>query len=211
MSGLMWLPGKLIVDTVYALSVPNLLQMKPLGDPWSVSRGGRAIDEVILHGTESQGSEQQSAKYLSTKNGEKSSIHYFIGRTQGVVYAIVPEAQGANHSGLKPNPDKPYPSSIVSHNTRSIGIEMYQMDISVFKGDKSKLDFTDWQYETVAQLCYDICHRNTIARTSILAHGTINSQDRADPKGFDWKRFNTRIDAISAEIAGKLGAGFALA
>ena len=52
---------------------------------------------------------------------------------------------------------------------------MYQLDISMFKGDKSKLDFTDWQYGTVAMLVYDICHRLKIKRSMVVGHAQINS------------------------------------
>jgi N-acetyl-anhydromuramyl-L-alanine amidase AmpD len=202
------LPAIAVTTALYALALPNLVQMKRVGAAWSTSRGGRKIDEVVLHGTESGGTEQQSADYLSGANKDGSSIHYFIGRTTGVLYAMAPEERGANHSGL--HPKKVYSRGIVSHNDRSIGIEMYQRDVAAFKGDRSKLDFTDWQYETVAMLVYDICHRRGIARKNVVAHGKINWDDRADPQGFDWTRFNRRLDALSAILTRELGVSFTL-
>jgi hypothetical protein len=45
---------------------------------------------------------------------------------------------------------------------------MYQKEISLFKGDASTLDFTDWQYDTVAMLCYHISNTlsGALARNS---------------------------------------------
>jgi hypothetical protein len=87
---------------------------------------------------------------------------------------------------------------------------MYQQDISIFKGDTSKLDFTDWQYETVAMLVYDIRRRRKIARNMVVGHGAINNVDRADPKNFDWDRFNRKVDQLSTTLGGLLGPEFLL-
>src|SRR5215468_7367254 len=54
----------------------------------SWSRGGTVIDEIALHGTESLGTQEQSANSLT---GLGNSIHYFIGRDHCLAYAIIPE------------------------------------------------------------------------------------------------------------------------
>jgi N-acetyl-anhydromuramyl-L-alanine amidase AmpD len=81
------------------------------------------IDEIVLHGTESKGTQEQSATYLQGVHG----IHYFIGRDSGLAYRIVPEEYQSAHAG---NPK--HHSTVQNHNPKSIGIEMYQQDISVF-------------------------------------------------------------------------------
>jgi N-acetyl-anhydromuramyl-L-alanine amidase AmpD len=161
------------------------------------------IDEIVLHGTESIGTQEQSATYLQGVTG----IHYFVGRDNGLAYRIVPEEYQSFHAG---NPK--HHSNVQDHNPKSIGIEMYQQDISVFKNDASKLDFTDWQYQTVAMLCYHICHRQNILRTNIVGHGEINPVDRSpnEPRNFDWDRFDRNLDNISGTLVGLLGPDFAL-
>jgi N-acetyl-anhydromuramyl-L-alanine amidase AmpD len=161
------------------------------------------IDEIVLHGTESKASQEQSATYLQSVIG----IHYFIGRDSGLAYRIVPDEYQSFHAG---NPK--HHSKVQDHNPKSIGIEMYQQDISVFKNDASKLDFTDWQYQTVAILCYHICHRWNIPRTNIVGHGEVNPVDRSpdEPRNFDWDRFNRNLDDTSSSLVGLLGPDFAL-
>ena len=63
---------------------------------------------------------------------------------------------------------------------------MYQIDPAVTRKAGGKPDFTDWQYDTVVQLVYDICFRRKIKRSMVVGHGKINPIDRADPQGFDW-------------------------
>jgi N-acetyl-anhydromuramyl-L-alanine amidase AmpD len=84
---------------------------------------------------------------------------------------------------------------------------MYQWDPDVLRQKKLPVDFTDWQYNTVAQLCYDICRRQRIKRDRIISHASINP-DRGDPQGFDRKRFLGLLDQISGRLGGLLGADF---
>lgn len=189
----------------YSLALPNLIHMRQKPAKNVYERGGTAIDEIVLHGTESLGSQAQSADYSASANDQGTSIHYWIGRDFGLLYAMVPEDKAAGHAG---NPHKV--AGVEDHNYRSIGIEMYQRDISVFKNDASKLDFTDWQYDTVAMLVYDIRRRRKIAQDMVVAHAAINKVERADPRNFDWDRFNRRVDALSRMLGSQLGTGFAL-
>ena len=123
------------------------------------------------------GTETQSLDYLSSANKDNHSTHYWIGRTKGLLYSITPEEKLTYHAG---NPKK-HPT-VKDHNARSIGIEMYQIDPAVTRKAGGTPDFTDWQYDTVVQLVYDICYRRKIKRSMVVAHGTINPIDRADPK-----------------------------
>ncbi|WP_426958176.1 N-acetylmuramoyl-L-alanine amidase [Muricoccus radiodurans] len=186
----------------YAAALPNLLLFKSKPSKSFASRGNTKIDEIILHGTESKGTEEQSASYVASA---ANSSHYFIGRTFGVAYSVVPEEMQAFHAG---NP-KRHPG-VQDHNARSIGIEMYQRDISMFGGDASKLDWTDWQYETIAMLVYDIRRRRGIAADHVKGHVQVNSVDRADPRRFDWVRHNRRVTELSRTLGRLLGPGFAI-
>jgi N-acetyl-anhydromuramyl-L-alanine amidase AmpD len=187
----------------YMAAVRNLMFMTNKAAKSFGARGTTVIDEIVLHGTESKGTEDQSAEYLT--GTVVDSIHYFVGRDSSRLYSIVPEDKMAFHSG---NPNK-HPT-IQDHNPRSIGIEMYQQDISIFKGDAKKLDFTDWQYDTVAMLVYDIRRRRGIARSKVVAHKAINSIDRGDPRNFDWARFNRKVDDMSNTLGNLLGPEFRL-
>jgi N-acetyl-anhydromuramyl-L-alanine amidase AmpD len=189
---------------VYFGVLRNLIFFRQKPSKSYKSRGGTIIDEIVLHGTESLGTQEQSANSLASQT---ESIHYFIGRDQGLAYIIVSEEYQAFHAG------NPYGHpNVEDHNPRSIGIEMYQQDISVFKGNTSKLDFTDWQYDTVSMLCYHICHRRGIARANIVGHGEINPVDRAknEPRNFDWNKFNIKLDNISKTLVDSLGREFEL-
>lgn len=200
--GLMDDLGDIARKATYIAVLRNLLFFKNKPGQNSSSRGGTAIDEIILHGTESKGTQEQSATFLA---GTGNSAHYFIGRDQGLAYAIIPEEMKTSHAG---NPL--HHPTVQNHNPRSIGIEMYQQDISLFKGDASKLDFTDWQYDTVAMLVYDIRRRRKIARDKVVGHSAVNNVDRGDPRNFDWDRFNRKVDDLSKTLGGLLGPDFLL-
>jgi len=184
----------------YEFALPNLLSMKQKPGAFGASRGHRIVDEIVLHGTESLGTETQSLDYLSGANEDSHSIHYWIGRTSGLLYSITAEDKLTFHAG---NPKK-HPT-VMDHNARSIGIEMYQIDPAVTRKAGGTPDFTDWQYDTVVQLVYDICYRRKIKRSMVVAHGTINPIDRADPQGFDWDRFKQALWFLSSRMGGMMG------
>jgi N-acetyl-anhydromuramyl-L-alanine amidase AmpD len=187
----------------YSLALPNLLSMKQ--KPGAFGWGHTIVDEIVLHGTESLGTETQSLNYLSSANKENHSTHYWIGRTQGLLYSITPEEKLTYHAG---NPKK-HPT-VKDHNARSIGIEMYQADPAKTRKAGGTPDFSDWQYDTVVQLVYDICYRRKIKRSTVVAHGTINPIDRADPQGFDWDRFRQALYFLSFRMGSTMGTQYFL-
>jgi N-acetyl-anhydromuramyl-L-alanine amidase AmpD len=178
--------------------------MKQKPAAWVFPRYGKGVDEIVLHGTESQASQVKSLEYLASKNGDKHSIHYWIGRDFGLLYQLVQEDKSTPHAG---NPDNI--PKVEDHNFRSIGIEMYQWDPDVLRAKKLPVDFTDWQYDTVSQLCYDICRRMKIRRDRIVSHASLNP-DRGDPRGFDWARFRRALTQLSDRLGGLLGNDFKL-
>ena len=60
----------------YAFALPNLLSMKQKPGAFGLSRGHTIVDEIVLHGTESLGTETQSLDYLSSANKDNHSTHY---------------------------------------------------------------------------------------------------------------------------------------
>jgi len=182
-------------STTYIAAVRNLIFMTSKPTTSYSDRGGTAIDEIVLHGTESTHDQAASSNALANSNDR--SIHYFIGRGPDYLYSIVPEDKAAWHAG---NPH--HVKGVLDHNPRSIGIEMYDT--------LTNFDFTDWQYDTVAMLVYDIRRRRGIARNKVVSHASINSVERADPRNFDWDRFNRRVDDISNLLGGLLGPAYRL-
>ena len=91
------------VAALYCQALSNLMHMKQKPAKNVYSRGGTAIDEIVLHGTESKRSQAESADYIASANDAGTSIHYWIGRDFGILYAMVPEEKAAGHAG---NPDK---------------------------------------------------------------------------------------------------------
>jgi N-acetyl-anhydromuramyl-L-alanine amidase AmpD len=170
-------------------SLPALIFLKDKPAKYqSVRRSGVKIDEIVLHATESGGDQTASLNYLSHADDRQVSIHYWIGRDYGLIYSMVPEDRRAHHAE--------------THNDRAIGIEMYQLD--GFKGD-----YTDWQYDAVSQLVYDIRWRWNIAKDMVVPHSKLTSQ-RGDPKNFDWNRFNLLTAMLSLKALVTLGPNFTL-
>ena len=61
-------------------------------------------------------------------------------------------------------------------------------------------DYTRWQYETVAQLVYDILRRRRIARDQIVGHGAIEPRKPGEPHDFDWARFDDLLDTVNERV-----------
>jgi len=195
----------LLLAAQYAISLPNLMSMKQKPGAFGESRGTTIVDEIVLHGTESLVDETGSLNYLASANADKHSIHYWIGRTKGLLYSITPEDKQTPHAG---NPY--YHPTVEDHNARSIGIEMYQVDPAKTRKEGGTPDFSDWQYETAVQLVYDICRRRKIKRSMVVAHGKINPIDRADPQGFDWARFKDALYFLSFRMGRSMGSQYLL-
>ena len=92
---------------------------------------------------------------------------------------MVPEEKKANHAK--------------SYNDRSIGIELWKSD-----GDKG--DFTNWQYEALSQLIYDLLLRHAIRRKNVIGHGSIEPRKRGEPHGFDWARLDDLLDNLRERV-----------
>ncbi len=142
---------------------------------------GTKIDELVIHDTGSgQPHFEKSVRYLANpQDGRKVSIHYLIGREVGQIVAMVPEEKAANQATV--------------HNDRSIGIELWKME-------HDKADFTDWQYEAIAQLVYDILLRHKIPKKNIIGHGSFDRSRRGEPHGFEWNRFYILLETLNERV-----------
>ena len=63
----------------YALCVPNLIHMQSKPAAWVFPRYGTTIDEIVLHGTESNVSQVKSLDYLASKN-RRQALHPLLDR-----------------------------------------------------------------------------------------------------------------------------------
>jgi hypothetical protein len=117
---------------------------------------GTQIARIVIHDTGSgnRSTFRDSQRYLAhPQDGRDVSIHYLIGREEGEFVSMVPEDMVANHAH--------------GNNRDTIGIELFR------RGNETR-DFSDWQYETVAQLIFDLRFRYAIGR------------NRMDSIGRDW-------------------------
>ncbi len=160
--------------------LPNLAHTRFVNAHFQ-GRRSVSIDEIVLHDTGSgQPRFENTVRYLAhPRDGRDVSIHYLIGRGEGQIVAMVPEDRRANHA--------------VGHNDRSIGIELWRVR-------NETRNYTQWQYETVAQLVYDILRRRRISRDQIVGHGEIEPRKPGEPHDFDWARFDDLLDAVNERV-----------
>ncbi len=126
------------------------------------------------------------------------SIHYIIGR-DGTVYCYIPEDRVAWHAGKGEWAGNPAFANKMNYH--SIGIELAaigsQSDMSIYMSeteynalDPSLLGFTDAQYDALALLVEDLCHRHNIPldRDHIIGHEEYASRKTDPGELFDWSR-----------------------
>lgn len=142
---------------------------------WVPSPNHNARDAVIvvIHATE-QASVQQSLDTLRSSNpGGPVSAHYLIGRDGGI-YQLVNEHRRAWHAGGGRW------GTITDLNSASIGIEL--------DNDGHAL-FPEAQIGALLRLLADVCARNAIPRTQVIAHADLAPQRKRDPGPlFPWAR-----------------------
>jgi N-acetylmuramoyl-L-alanine amidase len=128
---------------------------------------------VVIHATE-QGSVEQSLETLRTANsGGKVSAHYLIGR-DGHVYQLVDERRRAWHAGGGRW------GTITDLNSASIGIEL---------DNDGTAGFPEAQVQALLRLLEDVCARNGIPRTQVIAHADLAPHRKKDPgPRFPWSR-----------------------
>jgi N-acetyl-anhydromuramyl-L-alanine amidase AmpD len=145
---------------------------------------------VVLHGTEGP----STNFYQVVRNLAKKTVaRYVIGKKRGQIARLIPDALRASHARVD---SKCGNSEKGSHNDQTVGIELH------YVGENDTGAFTDWQYDTVAQLCFELMMRFGLQRDEIVPHAHISDkrQGKEDPRDFDRNRFDKRIASINARI-----------
>jgi N-acetylmuramoyl-L-alanine amidase len=139
------------------------------------SRGGTAIDMLVLHYTGMLTGESALARLCDPQ--ARVSAHYTIDE-DGTVYAMVPEAYRAWHAGVS------FWAGARDINARSIGIELVNPGHEF--GYRA---FTEPQIAALIELCREILARHAIPPWRVLGHSDV-APDRKDDPGelFPWKR-----------------------
>jgi N-acetyl-anhydromuramyl-L-alanine amidase AmpD len=128
---------------------------------------------VVIHATE-QDSVAESLKTLRSSNaGGPVSAHYLVGRG-GDIYQLVNEKRRAWHAGGGRW------GSITDLNSASIGIEL---------DNDGQAPFPDAQIDALLRVLADVCARNDIPRSQVIAHADLAPTRKRDPgPRFPWAR-----------------------
>lgn len=139
----------------------------------SPNHDSRHATLIVLHATE-QGSVKQSLHTLRTGNsGGPVSAHYLVGR-DGEIYQLVSEDRRAWHAGAGRW------GTLTDINSSSIGIEL----------DNNGSDaFPAVQIESLLRLLADICQRQRIRPSHVIAHADLAPARKVDPGPlFPWQQ-----------------------
>ena len=172
----------------------------------SDSRGGRAVDSVVVHYTVTKDIE---STYNILKRF-RNSYHYIIDK-DGTIYQFVPEHLAARHAGCA---NKPANVVCEPYNQRSIGISFISCGYNhtgceVNVCYRERVDgkcwdpFTEEQRSAVVELLADIAERNELELTSqtVLGHSETSS-DKPDPgPGFEKSVILERANRLLAQRA----------
>jgi N-acetyl-anhydromuramyl-L-alanine amidase AmpD len=129
--------------------------------------------------------------HVNPKTGKienKVSAHYIIPRdtydVQTDMIALVKEEDVALHAGESSwKVDGVVRTRI---NNYSVGIEL--------EGDGNLVEYTDFQYERLAELVRELCEKHGIKENNIVGHEDVAPDRKVDPgRMFDWKRLRTDI------------------
>ncbi len=135
---------------------------------------GKALDMIIVHYTGMENSEL-ALKWLCMEKSQVS-CHYFIFE-DGKINQLVAEEKRAWHAG------KSCWQNETDINSRSIGIEIANPG-----HEFGYVKFPEKQMESVVALVCDICIRQKIPTSNILAHSDIAPLRKQDPgELFDWQ------------------------
>ncbi len=147
--------------------------MKHRPSPNHDSRGGQAVDMLVLHYTGMRTAEEALARLCDEQ--AKVSAHYMVDE-EGEVYALVPEGMRAWHAGVSAWRGN------TNINHRSIGIEI------VNPGHEfGYRPFPNAQMEAVIRLCRGILLRHTIPACNVVGHSDVAPARKEDPgELFDW-------------------------
>ncbi len=164
------------------------IEEEPMIRDFTRARGALPISLVVIHYT--AGREAGDLRVLRGGTDRVVSVHYLVGRTEKFgIKAIVPENRVAFHAGKSRWTDHEgvHRSDV---NAFSIGIEISNMG--------PPEEFTDFQYEAVAQLAREIMERHPrITLSRFVGHQDISPGRKIDPGPlWDWKRFRSMVTEL---------------
>jgi N-acetylmuramoyl-L-alanine amidase len=131
------------------------------------SRGGAAIDMLLLHYTGMASAEAALARLCDP--AAKVSSHYTIDE-DGTVYAHVPESERAWHAGVS------FWAGQRDINSCSIGVELVNPG-----HDLGYRPFPPDQIAALKTLCRDILSRHAIPAGRVLGHSDVAPARKTDP------------------------------
>lgn len=160
------------------------------------------LDMVIIHHIGSKGgklygvggavawftNEELHRNKKTGKIENKVSAHYIIPREpyegRSDMIALVRHDEVAYHAGKS--------SWVVGSKTRT-NINRYSIGIEL-EGDGNLVEYTDFQYERLAELVKGLMDEYGIPEENIVGHEDIAPGRKVDPgRHFDWKRFRTDL------------------
>ncbi|OJT19035.1 hypothetical protein BO221_36575 [Archangium sp. Cb G35] len=148
------------------------------------SRGGVAIDAIVLHHTGTNSARVDLATLRWVRGNNRVSSHYLVG-PDGTVYQLVPDSMTAWHAGRSSLHGDTEPSV----NARSIGIE-------ITNDGTGQTPFTEAQYRALEQLVPYLARRYWVPKENILGHRDVAPGRKTDPAdNFDWARVRRAVDA----------------
>jgi N-acetylmuramoyl-L-alanine amidase len=150
--------------------------MKPIVSPSPnfSSRGGTAVDTVVVHYTDMQTAEEAVARLCDVQ--AQVSAHYVIAE-DGRVFALVDEQEKAWHAGAS------HWRGRDSVNVFSIGIELANTGLQY-----GYVPFPIAQMDALAELLDEIRSRHSIPDQNIAGHSDVAPTRKHDPgELFDWQ------------------------
>ena len=139
------------------------------------SRGGAAVDMLVLHYTGMQSGAAAIDRLCDP--AAKVSAHYTIDE-DGTVYAHVPEDRRAWHAGVS------HWAGVDNVNARSIGIELVNPG-----HEYGYRAFPEAQIASLIELCGGILQRHIIPASRVLGHSDVAPARKDDPgEFFPWER-----------------------
>lgn len=145
-------------------------------------RRGYQVAGVVVHIAD--GSTQSVIAEFTSPKTQKSS-HYHVSR-DGSVIQFVQESDTAWAQGRVNNPTATLIRENLDVNPNAFLVSIEEED---FENKQNLKDITEAQYQTSAELIYDICQRWSIPldRVRVIGHREINAQKRC-PENIDLDR-----------------------
>lgn len=187
-----------------------ILRKAWIPSPFFSNRGNYPLDMIVIHHIGSNNGKIYSAAgavtwftnieaHRNKSTGaieNKVSAHYIIARSpyqnQFDIVQLVKDFDVAWHAG--DSSWSVYGKTRKYINNYSIGIEL--------EGDGNAFEYTDYQYEVLADLTKELMKAHSIPENNIVGHEDIAPQRKVDPgRLFDWKRYRSLLVAPEVQTS----------